>query len=61
MTEQELGKAKDEDLKGSLAAIRRAAQQARAQAMRTGTAIIVARNRQWVRVTAEELRDEEVR
>ncbi len=61
MTQQELGKAKDEDLKGSLAAIRRAAQKARTQAVRTGTAIIVARNQQWVRITAEELRNEGVR
>ena len=38
MTQQELGKAKDEDLKGSLAAIKRAAQKARTQAVRTGTA-----------------------
>lgn len=61
MTQQDLGKAKDEDLKGSLTAIRRAAEKARVQAVRTETAIIVTRNQQLVRVTAEELRNEGVR
>jgi hypothetical protein len=61
MTEQELGRAKDKDLIASLAAMRRAARMAREQAVRTDTAIIVMRNRQLVRVTAEELRRDGIR
>ena len=61
MTAQEISRAKDKDLVASLAAMRRAARMARERAVRTGTAIIVIRNRQLVRVTADELRREGVR
>jgi hypothetical protein len=61
MTQQELSRAKDRDLVTSLAAMRRAARMAREQAVRTDTAIIVIKNRQLVRITAEELRKEGVR
>lgn len=58
MTREEIGKAKDKDLAASLAAMRRAAQMAREQAIRTDTAIVVTRSQRLVRVTAEELRKE---
>ena len=61
MTQQELSQAKDKDLRASLIAIQRAARMAREQAVRTDTAIIVMRDQQMVRVTAEELRREGVR
>ena len=55
MTQQELGQAKDPDLRASLAAIKRAAQEARRVAVQTGTGIVVVKDQQIVRVTAEEL------
>lgn len=58
MTRDEIGKAKDKDLAASLAAMQRAVQMAREQAIRTDTAIVVTRNQRLVRVTAEELRKE---
>ena len=61
MTQQELSQAKDKDLAASLIAMRRAARMAREQAVRTDTAIIVIRNHQPVRVTADELRKAGVR
>ena len=61
MTQQELSQAKDKDLAASLIAMRRAARMAREQAVRTDTAIIVIRNQQPVRVTADELRKAGVR
>lgn len=59
--QQELSQAKDKDLAASLIAMRRAARMAREQAVRTDTAIIVIRNQQPVRVTADELRKAGVR
>ena len=56
MTRKEINMAKDKDLVTSQTAMRRAAQMAREQAIRTDTAIVVTRNQQLVRVTAEELR-----
>ena len=61
VTQQELSQAKDKDLAASLIAMRRAARMAREQAVRTDTAIIVIRNHQPVRVTADELRKAGVR
>ena len=61
VTQQELSQAKDKDLAASLIAMRRAARMAREQAVRTDTAIIVIRNQQPVRVTADELRKAGVR
>ena len=61
MTQQELSQAKDKDLAASLIAMLRAARMAREQAVRTDTAIIVIRNHQPVRVTADELRKAGVR
>ena len=61
VTQLELSQAKDKDLAASLIAMRRAARMAREQAVRTDTAIIVIRNQQPVRVTADELRKAGVR
>jgi hypothetical protein len=56
MTQQDLSKAKDADLRGSLAAMQRAAEVARQTAIQTNTALVVVRNGKTVRIPAEELR-----
>ena len=58
MTQQELSKAKNPDLRASLAAMRRAAQMARSTAIQTDTEIVIVRDGKPVRVSAEELREE---
>ncbi len=57
MTQHELSKAKNPDLRASLAAMQRAAELARKTAIQTGTEIVVVRNGQLVRITAEQLRN----
>lgn len=59
MTQQELSKAKNPDLRASLAAMRRAAEMARKTAIQTDTEIVVVRDGKPVRITAEELRGAE--
>jgi hypothetical protein len=59
MTQQELSKARNPDLRASLAAMLRAAELARQTAMQTGTAIVLVRDGKPVRITAEELRKEQ--
>lgn len=59
MNQQELGKAKDKDLISSMTAMRRAARMAREQALLTGTAIVVMKDNQLVRMTAEEIRKQD--
>ena len=56
MNPLDLSKAKNPDLRASLAAMLRAAQLARSTAMQTGTAIVVVQNNKPVRITADELR-----
>lgn len=56
MTEDQLCLAKDPDLRASLVAMQRAARAAREEAVRTNTDIIVMRDGQLVRITADELR-----
>ena len=56
MTQQDLSKAKDADLRGSLAAMQRAAEMARQTAIQTNTSLVVVRNGKTVRIPAEELR-----
>jgi hypothetical protein len=58
MTQQQLTEAKNPDLRGSLAAMQRAAELARQTAIKTNTAIIVVRDGQVVRIPADELRKE---
>ncbi len=55
MTQQELFKAKDQDLIFSVAAINRAAALARQVAVQTGTAIVVCKDGKIIRRTAAEL------
>jgi hypothetical protein len=55
MTEQELSKARNGDLRASLAAMQRAARQARRLAIQTHTAIVIARDGEVLRVPAAEL------
>jgi len=59
MTQQELSKAKNPDLRASLAAIRRAADLARRTAIQTDTEIVIVKDGKAVRITAEELRKEQ--
>lgn len=61
MKQKDLINAKNPDLRGSLAAMQRAAQSARDIAIQTNTAIIVVRNGQRVRITASELLEERER
>lgn len=58
MTQQDLSKAKNPDLRASLAAMRRAAEMARSTAIQTNTDIVIVKDGKPVRVTAEELRQE---
>ena len=58
MTRPDLSKAKNPDLRASLAAMRRAAEMARATAIQTNTEIVIVKDGELVRVTAEELRKE---
>ncbi|MFA5677517.1 MAG: hypothetical protein WC953_03790 [Pseudomonas sp.] len=56
MSPQELAKAKNPDLRASLAAMQRAAELARQIALQTNTAIVIVQNGKPVRITADELR-----
>jgi hypothetical protein len=56
MTQQELDKAQNPDLRASLAAMRRAAAAARETAMQTNTAIVMVKDGKPVRISADELR-----
>ena len=56
MKPQDLSRAQNPDLRASLAAMLRAAELARQTALQTGTAIVVVRNGELVRITADELR-----
>lgn len=58
MTQQELSKAKNPDLRASLAAMQRAAREVRRIAIQTNTEIILARDGKPVRIPAEQLRKE---
>jgi hypothetical protein len=58
MTQQDLSKAKNPDLRASLAAMRRAANMARGAAIQTDTDIVIVKDGKLLRVTAEELREE---
>ncbi|MDR1911792.1 MAG: hypothetical protein LBQ52_05540 [Helicobacteraceae bacterium] len=50
----------DSTLRGSLAALERAAQAARKNAIQTDTAIVIMRNGKIIRIGADELRRQEV-
>jgi hypothetical protein len=57
MTKDQLAQAKDPKLRGSLAAMRRAAALARKVAIQTGTGIVVVRDGKPVRISVAELRE----
>lgn len=57
MTAKELAKARNPDLRGSLAAMRRAADLARQTAIQTDTGIIIVRDGKPVRISAAQLRE----
>ena len=57
MTQNDLSKAKNPDLRGSLAAMRRAAGEARRVAIQTDTEIVMVRGGKPVRISAKQLRD----
>ncbi|WP_322103944.1 hypothetical protein [Paraburkholderia sp. J41] len=57
MKQQDLSKAKNPDLRASLAAMQRAAELARRTAVQTDTAIVVVQNGKLVRISAEQLRN----
>jgi len=59
MTQQELSKARNPDLRASLVAMRRAAEDARRIARQTNTAIVLVRDGKPVRIPAEQLREEQ--
>lgn len=56
MKQQELFKAKNPDLRASLAAMQRAAELARRTALQTDTAIVVVQDGKLMRIPAEQLR-----
>jgi hypothetical protein len=60
LTQQELAKAKNPDLRASLAAMQRAAKMARQTAIQTDTGIIVVRDGKPMRISAKQLREGKV-
>ena len=56
MNTLDIAHANDPDLRNSLAAMKRAALDARQIAMQTNTGIVIVRNNQLIHVSAEELR-----
>lgn len=57
MTQADLSKARNPKLRGSLAAMRRAADMARQTAIQTDTAIVIVRNGRRELITAAQLRE----
>jgi hypothetical protein len=57
MTEDELPKAKSSDLRGSLAAMQRAAAMARKTAIQTETGIVIVQDGKPVVISAQQLRE----
>lgn len=58
MNTQDISNAKDPDLRSSLAALRRAAELARREAIQTDTDIVVVRHGRLVRIEAKTLRQQ---
>lgn len=57
LTQNDLSKAKNPDLRASMAAMQRAAKMARQTAIQTDTGIIVVRDGKPVRIPAKQLRE----
>lgn len=60
MKRQDISEARDSDLRGSLAAMQRAAMMAREKAIKTGTGIVMVRGGKTVRISAAQLRTEKI-
>jgi hypothetical protein len=60
MKTQDLSKAKDPELRGSLAALQRAAAMARKIAIQTDTALVIVQDGKTIRIPAEQLRQDEL-
>ena len=58
MKPKDISEAKDPDLRASVAAMHRAAQMARETAIRTDTDLVVMKNGQLIRISAQVLRAE---
>ena len=59
VTPKDLSQARNPDLRGSLAAMRRAAEQARKTAVQTDTAIVVVKDGKLLRIPAAQLREQD--
>ncbi|WP_215843007.1 hypothetical protein HHS34_012875 [Acidithiobacillus montserratensis] len=59
MNDNDISNAKDPDLRASLGALRRAAQQARKTAIQTETNLVIVKDGRMQRVSADELRQQE--
>ncbi|MEI7922362.1 MAG: hypothetical protein WCJ40_10670 [Planctomycetota bacterium] len=55
MKTKDISEAKDPDLRASMAALQRAALQARKTAIQTGTNLVIVKDGQILRISAEEL------
>ena len=58
MNAKDLSEAKDPDLRASLGALRRAAQQARKRAIQTETNLVIVKDGRMQRISADELRQQ---
>jgi len=58
MKTKDISKAKDPDLRASMAALQRASLQARKTAIQTGTHLVIVKDGQLLRISAEELRQQ---
>lgn len=56
MTNKDISKAKDPDLRNALVALRRASLMARKTAIDTGTNIVLVKDGRMIRISADELR-----
>ncbi|MCL2831503.1 MAG: hypothetical protein FWD77_12335 [Betaproteobacteria bacterium] len=59
MRTQDISKVKNPELRGSLAALQRAAAMARKTAIQTNTALVIVQDGKTIRIPAEQLRREE--
>jgi len=60
MNANDIANAKDPDLRASLAALRRAAQQARKTAIQTETNLVIVKDGRMQRISADELRQQAI-
>lgn len=58
MKTKDISEAKDPDMRASMAALQRAALQARKTAIQTGTHLVIVKDGRLLRISAEELRQQ---